>query len=81
MTFTGHAVAIVGPKNPQRGRARVYIDGVYITTINMRSASWTSRQVAFTRSFATAGRHTISVRVVGTGTYPQFRLDAFVVAR
>ena len=81
MTFTGHGIAVVGPKNPHRGKARVYIDGVYIKTINMKTASWTSRQVAFTQNFAAGGRHTISVRVVGTGTYPLFTLDAFVVAR
>jgi hypothetical protein len=81
MTFTGHGIAVVGPKNPQRGKARIYIDGVYIQTINMRSAAWTSRQVAFTRYFPKGGTHKISVRVVGTGTYPLFRLDAFVVSR
>jgi hypothetical protein len=79
LRFTGHGIALVGPKNPHRGSVRIYIDGRYMTTISMRSASWTSRQVAFHYYFAAGGTHTITARVVGTGRI--FRLDAFVVAR
>jgi hypothetical protein len=81
MTFSGHGVALVGPKNPYRGKARVYVDGVYIRTINMRTVTSSSRQVAFTRDFPAGGTHTITLRVVGTGSYRLFRLDAFVIAR
>jgi hypothetical protein len=81
MRFTGRGIALVGPRNPERGSARVYIDGRYITTISMKSASWTSRQVGFHYFFGGSGTHTITVRPTGTGRYPVFRLDAFVVAR
>jgi subtilisin len=81
MTFTGRYVAIVGPTNPYRGKAKVYIDGVYTTTLNMRSAASTSRRVVFARSFPSSGTHTISLVPVGTGAYPLFRLDAFVILR
>jgi hypothetical protein len=81
MTFTGRGIAVVGPKNPHRGKAKVYIDGAFYGTINMRSTAWTSRQVAFTWAFAAGGTHRITLRVVGGGTYPLFRLDAFVVSR
>jgi subtilisin len=81
MTFTGRGVAVVGPTNPQRGKARVYLDGVYVTTVDMKSAAWTSRHVVFARSFSTGGTHVITLRAVGTGTYPLFCLDAFVVLR
>ena len=38
-TFTGHAIALVGPRSLSHGRAQVYVDGVYIQTINMRTTS------------------------------------------
>ena len=81
MTFTGHGIAVVGPKNPYRGRAQIYIDGVYIRTISMRTVASTSRQVAFTYDFPGGGSHTISVRVAGTGRYRLFWLDAFIIFR
>ncbi|OGO52365.1 MAG: hypothetical protein A2Z32_13890 [Chloroflexi bacterium RBG_16_69_14] len=81
MTFTGHGVAVVGPRNPRRGSAKVYIDGVYVKTIFMWSRTGSSRQVAFTRSFPAGGTHRITLRVVGGGSHPLFRLDAFVVSR
>ncbi len=81
MRFTGHGIAVVGPKSPHRGKAKVYIDGVYVGTINMKTKTSTSRLVAFTRVFARGGTHTITLRVVGTGSYPLFRVDAFVILR
>ena len=80
-TFTGHGVAVVGPKTPHRGNLKIYVDGAYITTIGMRTATPTSRLVAFTRYFATGGTHTITVRVVRAGAYPVVQLDAFVISR
>jgi subtilisin len=77
--FTGRAVAIVGPRSPLRGKAKVYIDGHYIQTIDLSAKTTISRQLAFSRAFATAGTHTIMLVVVGTGTHPLVSLDAFVV--
>ena len=81
MRFTGHGIALIGPKGPLRGGARIYIDGRHITTISMKSSSSISRMVAFHYYFGDGGTHTITVRPTGTGRYPVFRLDAFVVAR
>jgi hypothetical protein len=80
-TFTGHAVALVAPRSLAHGRAKIYIDGVYITTINMHTKTSTSRYVAFTRAFPGGGRHRIQVVVVGTVPARPFRLDAFVVSK
>ena len=37
--FTGRAVAIVAPKGPTRGSAKVYVDGVYVGTVNLHRSS------------------------------------------
>jgi hypothetical protein len=81
MTFTGHGVALVGPTNPLLGDAQVYVDGVYVRTISMRSAASTSRHVVFAASFPGGGRHSISLVVIGKGAHPLFRVDAFVVLK
>jgi hypothetical protein len=81
MTFTGHSIAVVAPRGPRRGAARVYIDGAYIRTIYLWQRTNASRQVVFTRSFPSGGSHRIVLRVVGTGSHPLFRLDAFVVSK
>ncbi len=81
MTFTGHGIAVVAPRSPHRGSAKVYIDGVYIRTIFLWSRTTTGRQAVFTRWFAGGGSHRITLRVVGSGTHPLFRLDAFVVSK
>jgi transposase-like protein len=61
--------------------AKVYVDGVYIQTINMRTKSSTARVVAFTRAFPGGGVHRIKVVVVGLDPARLFRLDAFVVSK
>jgi hypothetical protein len=80
-TFTGHAIALVGPRSLSYGRAQVYVDGAYIQTINMRTSSSTSRVVAFTRAFAGGGTHRIRIVVLGRDPARLFRLDAFVVSK
>jgi subtilisin family serine protease len=81
LTFTGHQVAVVGPKSLKRGKARVYIDGIYVTTINMKSTTSLYRQVVFTHSFPAGGTHRITLQPTGTTSYPLFRLDAFVISK
>ena len=81
MTFSGRGIAVVGPRSLSHGRAQVFVDGVYITTINMRTLSSPSRMVAFTRSFANGGQHRIRLVVVGKDPVPLFRLDAFVISK
>jgi serine protease len=77
-TFTGRSVAWVANRGTAFGSARVYIDGVYRGTVNLRASSaW--RRIVFSRTWASSGRHTI--RIVGSGTagHPRVSLDAFVV--
>ena len=33
--FTGRAVALIAPKGPTRGSAKLYVDGVYVSTISL----------------------------------------------
>jgi hypothetical protein len=79
--FTGLGVAIVAPRSATRGKASVYIDGVYRTTIDLWASTTQHRRVVYARSFGTSGTHTIEWRVLGTSGRPMVSLDAFVVLR
>ncbi len=79
--FTGVGIAIVAPTSAIRGKASVYIDGVFRTTVDLRTSSTQHRRVVYARTFGSSGTHTIEWRVLGTSGRPMVSLDAFVVLR
>lgn len=78
LAFKGRAVGVVMPVGPTLGAARVYFDGVYRTTISLRSATAGNRLVKYAIGSATAGVHRIRIELVGNG---RVDLDAFVTLR
>ena len=78
ITVTGQQIAWVSAVGPTRGQARVYVDGTYVRTVDLRSASSVPRRVVYVRSWASPGKHTVEIRVVGTSGRPRVDLDAFV---
>jgi subtilisin family serine protease len=81
LRFTGRGIAIVALTNSTRGRATVYVDGVYRGTIDMRSSTSVARKIVYTRNWTSSGTHTIELRVAGTSGRPSVSLDGFVVLR
>ncbi len=79
--FTGAAIAWVGPVGPTRGKAKVYIDGVYVTTVSSRADTFQPARVLFKKSWSTVGTHRIAIVALGTAGHPTVALDAFVVRR
>jgi subtilisin family serine protease len=77
--FTGLGVAVVAPTSRTRGKASIYIDGVYRATIDLRTSTTQHRRVVYARSFGSSGSHTIELRVLGTAGRPMVSLDGFVV--
>lgn len=77
-TFTGRTIAWVAPKTALSGSAKVYLDGVLATTVNLYSATTVNRAVVYTKAWTTVGTHTIKIVVVGTAGHPRVSLDAFV---
>ena len=79
--FTGRAVAVIAPKGTSRGSARLYVDGVYSSTISLYRTSLAPRVVVAARAWSTSGVHTIKLVVVGTARHPRVEIDAFAVLR
>ena len=80
-TFTGQAIALVGPRGPTRGRAEVWLDGALVTTVNAYAKTSGSRWLLSATAVDPAANHTIEVRVLGTAGRPRFDVDAFLVLR
>ena len=76
-TFTGSSVAWVGALGPTRGSAKVYVDGVYRTTVSLYAATGASRRIVYAVSWGSQGTHKIRIVVVGTPRHPRVDVDAF----
>jgi hypothetical protein len=81
LSFTGSSVAWIAPTATTRGQAYVYVDGAYVQTLDLYSASAVARKVVFTRNWPSSAAHTLEVRVVGTANRPTIDVDAFIVLR
>lgn len=77
-SFTGSAVAWVATKGPTGGSVKVYADGSFVTTVDLRRTSTLNRQVVFSRSWTTPGPHTITLVNVGTAGHPYANVDGFI---
>ncbi|MFL5685990.1 MAG: S8 family serine peptidase [Chloroflexota bacterium] len=77
--FTGRTVAVLAPTNSTRGKASIYIDGVYHASVDFYSSSATYKKVVYVGNWSVAGTHTIELRVSGTSGRPTVSLDGFVV--
>jgi subtilisin family serine protease len=78
-TTTARAIAVVGRRGPLNGKAKVYVDGVYRTTINLRKSSVQSKVVVFNTSWTSTATHSVKLVVVGgTG---RVEIDAFAFLR
>ncbi len=88
VTFTtsARAIAIVARRGPLNGKAKVYVDGVYKSTIDTYRSSYQSRVVVFNISWNTAATHSVKAgrpRDLATSThrYRRVRLPALAGPR
>ena len=70
-------IAWVSRKGPNRGQARVYVDGVLAATVNLYQTTYVSKVVVFTKTWSTSGTHTIKIVALGTAGHPRIDLDGF----
>jgi hypothetical protein len=80
-TFTGRSVSWVGVVGPSRGYAKVFINGVFVKTVNLYASTTATRRIVFTKSWTTSATRKITIQVVGSGTHPRVDIDGFIVTR
>ncbi len=74
--FTGDSIAWVSRRAPNAGRARVWLDGIRVATVDLQAGSRSYRRIVFATAIATDGPHTLEIRPLGDG---RVDVDAFVV--
>ncbi|HET7678301.1 MAG TPA: S8 family serine peptidase, partial [Candidatus Limnocylindrales bacterium] len=74
--FTGRAVTWIAHRGPSRGKAAIYVDGVFIGTVDLYASVTKPRSLIFTKSWGTRGRHVLTIRALGTSGRPRVDLDA-----
>jgi hypothetical protein len=79
--FTGRAFALIGPKGPTRGSAKLYVDGKYISTVSLHRSSWLPMLVVASRSWSSSAAHSAKFVISGTTGHARFDVDSFVVLR
>jgi len=80
-TFTGRSIALVSTTALTRGKVKVYVNGVYLTTLDLRSSATRYRAVVWQRTWSTTATRTIKLVVVGTAGRPRVDIDAFLTVR
>jgi hypothetical protein len=81
LTFTGRGIGLVATRAPLRGKAKVYVNGRYVRTIDLRATPATYRAVAWSIAWTTSATRTVRVVVAGTPGRPRIDVDAFVIVR
>jgi hypothetical protein len=78
-SFTGRAIGLVSLRASGRGAAKIYLDGTYVTTVDLGAASSTYTYVAFSKVWPSSSSHKIKIVNVGTIGRPRIEVDAFEV--
>ncbi len=69
----GKSVHLIFKKGPNQSRAKIYIDGTHVKTIDTKSSSVKYRKAAFNKTWGSRGTHV--VKIVNLATPGRARLD------
>jgi len=74
--FTGTGIDFITEKFSDEGQIDVFIDGVFVRTVDATNSTRLAQQVVYSQTWTSAGNHTIRV-AKRSGTY--MLVDAFRV--
>lgn len=77
-TFTGRSASWVVSRASTSGQAYVYVDGVKVSTVDLKSSTTLYRQAIWTKTWAGSAKHTVKIVVVGTSGRPTITTDGLV---
>ncbi|MFF5408350.1 N-acetylmuramoyl-L-alanine amidase [Streptomyces misionensis] len=78
-TFKGRSVSWIASRASTSGQVKVYLDGTYQSTVDLKSATTLYRQAMWTKSWSTSAQHTVKIVVVGTSGRPTVTTDGIAV--
>jgi subtilisin family serine protease len=80
LNFQGRGVAWMASTGPSRGKANVFIDGSFVSQVDLYSGSNRARRIVFTHSFGGFGSHTLRIDVLGQPNgHPSVNIDTILV--
>jgi len=79
--FTGESVALVSAVGPLRSKAKIYLDGKYVKTIDNYAAKTSARRLVFHHSWQKSGTHYLKVVNLATPGRKRFDVDGIAVGR
>ncbi|MFJ2583754.1 N-acetylmuramoyl-L-alanine amidase [Streptomyces sp. NPDC087538] len=77
-TFTGRSIALVASRATTSGQAYVYVDGVKVSTVDLKSSTTKYRDALWTKSWSSSAKHTVKIVVVATSGRPTVTTDGIV---
>ncbi|MFD8300888.1 peptidoglycan recognition protein [Streptomyces sp. NPDC059690] len=80
-TFTGRSASWVVSRASTSGQAYVYVDGVKVTTVDLKSSTTLYRQAVWTKTWSSSAKHTVRIVVVGTSGRPTVTTDGLVYVK
>ncbi|MGW5302740.1 peptidoglycan recognition protein family protein [Streptomyces griseoluteus] len=78
-TFKGRSVAWIASRASTSGAVKIYVDGTYQATVDLKSATTAYRQAMWTKAWSSAAQHTLKIVVVGTSGRPTVTTDGIAV--
>ncbi|MGQ4360596.1 N-acetylmuramoyl-L-alanine amidase [Streptomyces sp. SAS_272] len=80
-TFTGRSVAWIVSRAATSGQAVIYVDGTKTATVDLKSTATAFRNALWTKSWSSAGKHTIKIVVSATSGRPAVTTDGIAYLR
>lgn len=80
-TFTGRTAGLIFKRASNLGAVYVYVDGAKVGTLDTRASATAYRQLMWTRTWSTSGKHTIKIVVAGTSGRPMVGIDGLAYLR
>ena len=80
-TFTGRAYALVAAKSSGRGKFKVYVDGVFKSTVDLHRSKGLGRVVVATGSWASRARTRSSSSWPGRKGHARVDVDAIAILK
>ncbi|MFI9617185.1 N-acetylmuramoyl-L-alanine amidase [Streptomyces sp. NPDC052023] len=77
-TFTGRSASWVVSRASTSGQAHVYVDGVKVSTVDLKSSTTLYRQAIWTKTWSSSAKHTVKIVVAGTSGRPTITTDGLV---
>jgi len=79
LSFRGSSVGVVASRGPNFRKIRVLLDGHEVKIVNLWASKAKDRRVVFRTSWASSGKHAITIEALGSEQRPKVELDAFAL--